>query len=180
MNRISALIRCFSVCLLLFGFSTALRAQLPQNNEAWKSRCNLLAASATAIQNGNPPAALLAATRGVNSHPFYVLAVDRAQADQHYVACTLFYMAAMSARAGNGGKPYLTAASDYAILAGAEAKDARGESLTFSERYKRLQMKASGLTGKPLTSTPAETSAVIDASTTMPLTLTPAVMTAKR
>ena len=41
-----------------------------------------------------------------------------------------------------------------------------------SERFKRLQIKTSGLTGKSLTSTPAETSAVIDASTTMPLTLT--------
>ena len=180
MKNTSTFIRFFAVLLFVLGMSTALRAQLPENNDAWKMRCNLLAASATAIQNGNPPAVLLAATRGVNSHPYYVLAVDRAQAGQHYVACTLFYMAAMSARAGNGGKPDLAAASDYAVLAGAEAKDARGESLAFSERLKRLQIKASGLTGKPLTSTPAETSAVIDASTTMPLTLTPAVMTAKR
>ena len=172
MNRTSVLIRCFTVCLLVFGFSTALHAQLPRNNEAWKTRCNLLAASATALQNGNPPAVLVASTRGVSSHPFYVLAVKRAQADQHYVACTLYYMAAISARAGNGGKPDLAAASDYAVLAGAEAKDARGESLTMSERFKRLQIKTSGLTGKSLTSTPAETSAVIDASTTMPLTLT--------
>ena len=180
MKTTSTLIRSFAVLLLILGMSTALRAQLPENNDTWKTRCNLLATSATAIQNGNPPAVLLAATRGVNSHPFYVLAVDRAQADQHYVACTLFYMAAMSARAGNGGKPDLAAASDYAILAGAEVKDARGESLTFTERFKRLEVKASGLSGKSLTSTPTETSAVINASTTMPLTLKPAVMTARR
>jgi hypothetical protein len=173
MNRTpSALIRRFAALLLVFGVSTALHAQLPQNNEAWKSRCNLLASSASAIQSGKPPAVLVAATHGVNSHPFYVLAVDRAQADQHYVACTLYYMAAISAYAGNGGKADPSAASDYVLLASAEAKEARGESLTMSERFKRLQVKASGLTGKPLTSTPAETSAVIEASTTMPLTLT--------
>jgi hypothetical protein len=49
-----------------------------------------------------------------------------------------------------------------------------------SERMKRLKLKASGLTGGSLTSTPAETSAVIAASTTMPLTLTPNVTTAHR
>jgi len=180
MTRLSAPVRYFALLLLVLGFSTALRAQLPQNNEAWKTRCNLLAASASAIENGNPPAVLLRATRGVSSHPYYVLAVDRAQADQHYVACTLFYMAAISARAGNGGKPDPSAAADYAILAGAELKDTRGESLTMTERFKRIEIKASALTGKSLTSTPAETSAVIDASTTMPLTLTPAVLTSHR
>jgi len=93
MKNTSTFIRFFAVLLFVLGMSTALRAQLPENNDAWKMRCNLLAAS---------------------------------------------------------------------------------------ERLKRLQIKASGLTGKPLTSTPAETSAVIDASTTMPLTLKPAVMTARR
>ena len=177
----SALVRSIACTFALaLGASTALHAQLPQNNEAWKTRCNLLAASAGAIENGHPPAILVAATRGVASYPYYVLAVDRSQADQHYVACTLFYMAAISARAGNGGKTDLSAADDYAILAGAEVKDARGESLTMTERFKRLGIKASAITGKSLTSTPAETMAVIDASTTMPLTLTPPVLTSKR
>ena len=177
----SALVRSIAcVFALLLGASTALHAQLPQNNEVWKTRCNLLAASANAIQNGNPPSVLVAATRGVSSHPYYVLAVDRSQADQHYVACTLFYMAAISARAGNGGKADPSAADDYAILAGAEVKDARGESLTMSERFKRLEIKASALSGKSLTSTPTETTAVIDASTTMPLSLTPPVLTSRR
>ena len=166
--------------LLVFGISAAAHAQLPQNNDAWKTRCNLLAASASAIQNGNTPSILSAATRGVASRPYYVLAVNRAENDQHYVACTLFYMASISARQGNGGKADPDAAADYAILAGAELKDATGQSLTMSERMKRLKLKASGLTGGSLTSTPAETSAVIAASTTMPLTLTPAVTTAHR
>src|ERR1700679_35345 len=87
-----------------FSVASTLHAQLPQNNEAWKTRCTLLASSASAIENGNPPAVLVASTRGLASHPFYVLAVDRAQADQHYVACTLYYMAAISAKLGNGGK----------------------------------------------------------------------------
>jgi len=177
----SALVRSIAcVFALLLGASTALHAQLPQNNDVWKTRCNLLASSANAIQNGNPPSVLVAATRGVSSHPYYVLAVDRSQADQHYVACTMFYMAAISAKMGNGGKADPSAADDYLVLAGAEVKDARGESLTMSERFKRLQIKASALSGKSLTSTPAETTAVIDASTTMPLTLTPPVFTSKR
>jgi len=180
MTRSVAPIRYIALLLLALGLSSALKAQLPQNNEAWKTRCNLLAASASAIENGNPPAVLLRATRGVASHPYYVLAIDRSQADQHYVACTLFYMAAISARAGNGGKSDPSAASDYATLASAELKDAHGESLTMSERFKRIEIKASFLTGKSLTSTPTETSAVIDASTTMPLTLTPPVLTSKR
>jgi len=181
MNRSAHRIQRTVVAFLLaLGVSAAAHAQLPQNNEAWKTRCNLLASSANAIQNGNPPSVLVAATRGVVSHPFYVLAVDRSQADQHYVACTLFYMAAISARMGNGGQSDPSAANDDAILAGAELKDARGESLTLSEHFKRLQIKASGLSGKALTSTPAETSAVINASTTMPLTLTPPVMTSRR
>ena len=177
----SAIVRSIAcVFALLLGASTALHAQLPQNNDVWKTRCNLLASSASAIQNGNPPSVLVAATRGVASHPYYVLAVDRSQADQHYVACTMFYMAAISAKLGNGGKPDPSAADDYLVLAGAEVKDARGESLTMSERFKRLQIKASAITGKSLTSTPAETTAVIDASTTMPLSLTPPVLTSKR
>jgi len=180
MTRPRTLAHFFAILLLVVGLSTVAHAQLPQNNEAWKTRCNLLAASASAIENGNPPAVLLRATRGLSSHPFYVLAVDRAQADQHYVACTLFYMAAIAARAGNGGKPDPSAASDYAVLASAELKDTRGESLTMTERFKRIEIKASALTGKSLTSTPTETSAVIDASTTMPLTLTPAVLTSHR
>ncbi len=177
----SALLRSIACAfVLVLGASAALHAQLPQNNEVWKTRCSLLAASAGAIQNGHPPAALVAATHGVNSHPYYVLAVDRSQADQHYVACALFYMAAISARMGNGGKVDPSAADDYVVLAGAELKDAHGESLTMSERFKRFQIKASALSGKSLSSTPAETSAVIDASTTMPLTLTPPVLTSKR
>jgi len=180
MTRSALVRRIACVFSLALGVSAALHAQLPQNNEVWKTRCNLLASSASAIQNGHPPVVLATATRGVSSHPYYVLAVDRSQADQHYVACTMFYMAAISAKMGNGGKADPSAADDYLVLAGAELKDARGESLTMSERFKRFQIKASALSGKSLTSTPAETSAVIDASTTMPLSLTPPVFTSKR
>ena len=180
MNRSSIRFSRLAALAAVLGIAASMHAQLPQNNEAWKTRCNLLASSASAIENGNPPAALVAATRGVNSHPYYVLAVDRSQADQHYVACTLYYMAAISARLGNGGKADPSAASDYLVLAGAEFKDAQGESLTMGERFARLKVKASGLSGSSLSSTPAETTAVIDASTTMPLTLNAPVFTSKR
>lgn len=172
--------RFSAVLLLAFGISAAMHAQLPQNNDTWKTRCNLLAASASSIQSGHPPAVLVAATRGVPSHSFFVLAVNRSEEDQHYVSCTLYYMAAISARMGNGGKPDLDAANDFLVLAGAEVKDARGQSITMAEYFKRLKIKAAGLTGKSLTLTPAETEAAITASTTMPLSLPGPVTTAHR
>jgi hypothetical protein len=169
-----------AVLLLAFGISVTLRAQLPQNNDTWKTRCDLLAASANAIENGHPPAVLVAATRGVSSHSFFVLAVNRSQEEQHYVSCALYYMAAIAAREGNGGKTDLDAANDYLVLAGAEVKSAHGQSLTMAEYFKQLKIKASGLTGQSLTSTPAQTEAAIVASSTMPLSLTPPVTTAHR
>ncbi len=92
--------RLSTLLLLVFGLPTVMHAAVAAEHDAWKTRCNLLAASASSIQNGTPPSVLSAATRGVASRPYYVLAVNRAENDQHFVACTLYYMAAIAARQG--------------------------------------------------------------------------------
>jgi len=168
---VSVSLRHLLLSLLLSA--AALHAQLPVNNDAWKTRCNLLAASAKAIEDGTAPPLLVAATHGVAGKPFYVLALNRSQANQHYVACTLYYLAAISERAGNGGKSDPSTASDDATLASAEAKEARGDSPSFYESWKRFTMKFTGLSGTTLTVTAAESSAVLNAATTMPLSLIP-------
>jgi hypothetical protein len=175
-----ALLRSTATLAIVLGATVATYAQMPVNNDTWKTRCNVLATSAPAIVNGSTPAALVSATRGVAGRPFFVLGVDRSQADQHYVACTMYYLAAISARTGNGGKADPDAADKYGILAAAELKLAHGESLSFTEQFKRLQVKFSGLTGETLTLTPNETSSAIDAATTMPLTIAPAGTKAER
>ena len=74
MINLSATLRRLSALAILIASASAIHAQLPMNNDAWKTRCDLLTASAGAIANGNPPAALLGITRGVSAHSFYVLA----------------------------------------------------------------------------------------------------------
>jgi len=166
MNR-SPVRPLFAVLLLVLGISATAHAQLPVNNDAWKTRCNLLASQASAIQNGNAPALLVTATRNVASKPFLVLAVNRADAEQHFVSCAMYYMASISAFRSHDASD----GADYAVLADAEFRDATGQSVTFSEHMKRMKFKASNLTSS-LTSSPAETQAAIDAAGTMPLSLT--------
>jgi hypothetical protein len=170
---LSSVVRRISALALVLGASAALHAQLPVNNDMWKTRCNVLATSAPTIDAGSTPAPLVSATRGIKANDFFVVAVNRADADQHYVACAMYYLAAISARTGNGGKADASAASTYATLASAELKQAKGESLSMGEYMKRVQMKFNALTGTPLTLTPAQTSAVIDAAGTMPLLSVP-------
>jgi len=166
MNRITS--RLIAAFVILLGVTAAAHAQLPVNNDMWKMRCNLLASQASAIQNGNAPALLISATRNVAAKPFVVIAVNRAENEQHFVACTMYYMAAIAAfRAHDTSN-----GADYAVLAGAEFKDATKQSLTFSEKMKRVKFKAANLTSS-LTSSPAETQSALDAAGTMPLSLTP-------
>jgi hypothetical protein len=173
-----SILRFLAALLFATGLTAAAHAQLPSNNEVWKSRCNLLASQSSAIDAGNLSPALITSTRGVSSHSFLVLAVNRSDADQHYVSCVMYYMAAVAARNGNAGAKDATAASDYAVLAGAERKDATQQSLTMSERMKRIKFKATNLSG--LSSSPTETTAALTASTTMPLSLTANYNTAQR
>jgi len=159
--------------ILLFAAVATLHAQLPNDNEAWKSRCNLLTAQSTAIQNGATPALLIAATRGVPANDFFVLAVNRAQAGQHFTACTMYFLAAVAARSGNGAKPDPISATNDAIVGGSEQKLANRHHLRMKEHLKRVELKVEEITGKPLTLTPDQTSAALQAAGTMPLSLTP-------
>ena len=172
MKSFSTSLRRIVACMIALGAFTALHAQLPVNNNVWKDRCNLLAASAGSIQSSTPPAALVAITRGVPARGFLVLGVDRAQAGQHYVACTMYYLAAIAERAGNGVTPNPIAATNDAIVAGSEFKLARGHHLNMHEHVTRVKMKVEEITGQPLSLTPPETTAVLDASSTMPVSLT--------
>jgi len=174
MSILSAPLRRIVTLVIVVSAASAASAQLPANSDVWKDRCNLLASSSNAIQSGTTPAELVAATRGVTSRGFLVLAINRAQAGQHYVACTMYYLAAISERAGNGGvKPNLIAAGNDAIVAGSELKLARGQHLRMKEHTTRIAMRMHEMTGQPLTLTPPETSAVLDAATTTPVVLTP-------
>ena len=174
MKTLSANLRSVLVLALLLSASAAMRAQLPVNDLAWKDRCELLAASANAIQSATPPAALASLMHGVPARGFFVLAVDRAQAGQHFVACTMYYLAALADRAGNGGMrdPNPLMAVNYATIGGSEDKLAHGHHLNMHEHVTRVKMKVEEMTGKPLSLTPPETTAVLDASTTMPVSLT--------
>ena len=159
---------------LLFAFFVctpiAVHAQLPVNNDVWKTRCNVLANAAK--QGSATPAVFVSATRGIPGQKFYALAVDRGQAGEHYVACALYFLSAISEQHGNGGKADPKAANSDAILAGAELKLARHQHLSMTEHLKRVEMKVETLS-TPLGLTSDETAAVITASTTMPLSATP-------
>ncbi len=173
MKTLSATLRSVLVLLALgIAASPSMHAQLPVNDVAWKDRCELLAASANSIQSATPPAALVSLTHGVPAHGFFVLAVDRAQAGQHFVACTMYFLAALADRAGNGGMRDPLMAANYATIGGSEDKLAHGHHLNMHEHVIRVKMKVEEMTGKPLSLTPPETSAVLDASTTMPVSLT--------
>ena len=162
--------RCLAtLAVAASGVSAAAHAQLPTDNPVWKSRCNLLAASAADISKGSTPAALVAATRGVSGQKFLLLAAESANSGNHNVACTLFYLSAIADRAGNGSKADASASDTAITLAGSERKEMAAQSISFSDRMawtglKFTLLRANGLSG-------AETASVLDAATTMPLTL---------
>jgi len=176
MKMLSRNLRRVASLVIVLGATAAISAQLPEDSQVWKDRCNLLAASSAAIQNGSTPASLLAATRGVTTRGFFVLAVNRAQAGDHYVACTMYYLAAIAERSGNGGaKPDPLAVTNDAIVGGSELKLAHHQHLRMKEHEVRIKLKVEEMTGQPLTLTPPETTAVLEAATTTPITLAPAV-----
>jgi len=172
MKTLSLKLRRIASLAILFGAAAAISAQLPIDTQVWKDRCNLLAASSSAIQTGATPAPLLAATRGVPARGFFILAVNRAQAGDHYVACTMYYLAAISERQGNGGfKSDPLAVTNDAIVGGSELKLAHHQHLRMKEHEVRIKLKVEEITGKPLVLTPPETSAVLDAAGTTPITV---------
>jgi hypothetical protein len=167
----SAPLRFVLALSLLLSVSAALHAQLPTDSNAWKSRCNLLQANSAKIVDGTAPATLVSATRGVPGYDYFVLAVNRAQAGQHYAACTMYYLAAIAEHAGNGGKTDTVASSNYAVVGGSEWKLAQHHHLRMHEHVVRVKLKVEELTGKPLSLTPPQTSAVLDAASTTPIAL---------
>jgi hypothetical protein len=66
---------------------------------------------------------------------------ERANAGQHYIACTMYYTAALAEHQGNGGKIDPGRAHTDIVLAGAEAKRAAGLPLTFKEKMDRASGK---------------------------------------
>ena len=62
--------RSAALLALAAGLTAATaQAQMPTDNPVWKTRCNLLAASAADISKGATPATLVAATRGISGQP---------------------------------------------------------------------------------------------------------------
>ena len=165
---LSLIARLSTVAVLLGG--AALNAQIPKDNDVWKMRCNVLASAEQGIEAGKIPAPLLTATRGVPASKFITFALDRSGMGEHNVSCAMFYMAAIANRLGNGGKVDPSAAHDATVLANAEIKVAHGQSLSFSDKIKQTTARANELLTPSLTA--AELTAVIQAASTMPLSLT--------
>jgi hypothetical protein len=109
-------------------------AQEPIDNDTWKQRCTTLAASADAIDKGSAPAALLLTTRGIAGSKFAAIAHERGNAGQHYIACTLYYTAAIAEYQGNDGKVDPAKAHGDAAQGAIELKLATGQVLTFKEK----------------------------------------------
>jgi hypothetical protein len=161
----------FACILLSFAVVTA-AAQLPVDNGVWRDRCNLLASQSHATLSGATPALLITATRGIPADKFYAMAVNRAQAGDHYVACTMYSLAAISARAGNGGTHDYTTANNDVILAAAELRLAHHQHLLMAQHLKRVEMKIDAL-GTTLSLNANESGQVIAAASTTPITLAP-------
>jgi hypothetical protein len=161
----------FACIVLAFATVTA-AAQLPVDNGVWRDRCNLLSSQANATLSGATPAPLVNATRGISAGKFHAMAVNRAQAGDHYVACTMYSLAAISARAGNGGVHDYKTANNNVVLAAAELRLAHHQHLLMVQHLKRVEMKIDAL-GTTLSLNASESSDVIAAASTTPITLAP-------
>ncbi len=147
----------------------AAQAQMPVDNLAWKGRCIRLNAMKGAIEAPVLDPALAQSAQGVTSEKFMTMGFDRARAKEHYVACTMFYMAAIAQRAGNGGvKPNPRSAHNLDVVALAEYQLAQQQKLTMVEHVKRAEVELKEVAAKPLT---AEDSAqIIHAASVLPVT----------
>jgi hypothetical protein len=136
-------------------------AQEPIDNDTWKQRCTTLAASADAIDKGSAPAALLLTTRGIAGSKFAAIAHERGNAGQHYIACTLYYTAAIAEYQGNDGKVDPAKAHGDAAQGAIELKLATGQVLTFKEKVDHGSHGVKTLTNGKIT--PADIAAVFGA-----------------
>ncbi len=162
-------LRSLATLAVAAGTVVAAHAQLPVDNPVWKTRCNLLAASAADINKGATPASLVAATRGVGGAKFLSLAAEASNDGNHTVACTLFYLSAIADRAGNGGKTDASAADTASTLAASEVKLLHGGSLSMSDHMTWTGLKFTLMRASAVTSN--EAIAALDAAQTMPLSL---------
>jgi len=152
--------------LLLLGVLSALcphaRAQEPIDNETWKARCLQLSASSADIDRGSASPQLLQTTRGIPGAKFEAVAHERAAAGQHYIACTLYFTAAMAERMGNGGKINTSKAHSDVGVAEVELKRATGQPLSFAEKMSGTSGKLTSSV-KPGSLSPADVAAVFGA-----------------
>jgi hypothetical protein len=128
-------------------------AQEPVDSDAWKARCLQLSAQSDAIDKGSAPQELLQTTAGVPGAKFAAVAQERANAGQHYIACTLYFTAALAEHLGNGGKIEPGRAHTDIVLGGAEAKRAAGLPLSFKEKMDRTSGKLNPVGKNSLTPT---------------------------
>jgi hypothetical protein len=145
--------------LLALCASAAAHAQMPTDNDAWKARCNALAAT---TDLGHLTAEARALTHSVPASKFTTFAFDRSAAGQPAVACTMFYLGAIAAQASSDA----STAHDNAVLAGIEIKAAHHQDTTFSESLTRMKAKAYEIPKPALTVDDEEK--VLLAATTIP------------
>ncbi|MES2392980.1 MAG: hypothetical protein V4555_15145 [Acidobacteriota bacterium] len=148
------------VALLAVG-AMRLAAQEPMDDPGWQQRCSTLDASMMAIDKGAAPPELLATTAGIPGEKFAAIARERSAASQHWVACTLFFTAAMAERQGNGGKVNTARAHSDVVLGFGEMKLGQGKSLGFAAKMMRAE--ESVMAFKDPAITPADLAAVLGA-----------------
>jgi len=146
----SRLIR-FGLGAWLLMVGVVARGQMPVDSDAWKARCTALSTSGSAIDHGSAPPELLQTTRGIAGDKFAAVAHERGAAGQHYIACTLYYTAAMAYHMGNGGKIDVGKAHSEVGLGETEFKLATGVPLTFGEKMDRASGKLPKVKAAPLT-----------------------------
>jgi hypothetical protein len=147
---------------LVMALTAPARAQEPVDSDAWRSRCLALNAAADAINKGFPPPALMATPKDIPGIKFAAVAHERSLAGQHYIACTMYYTAAIAERLGNGGKIDLGKAHTDVFLGGVELKRSTGQALSFKEKMQSTSDKVTG-SSKAGTLSPVEIAAVFAA-----------------
>jgi hypothetical protein len=157
---------------LLAILAATARAQEPTDSDVWKSRCLVLNAAADSIAKGFPSPQLLATTQGIPGAKFFAVAHERSLAGQHYIACTLYYTAAIAERQGNGGKIDLGKAKSDVFLGGVELKRSTGQTLSFKEKMESTSGKVTG-SSKAGTLSPIEIAAVFAAFSDAPTAAKP-------
>lgn len=139
-----AALRSILLTLLFAPLAVRAHAQLPVDSDTWKARCLYLNTNAAAIDKGSATPELLAITHGITADKFAAVAHERSNAGQHYIACTLYYAAAMADHMGNGGKINPGRAHGFINSGDIEEKRASGQSLPFKEKMDSAGKKVGG------------------------------------